>query len=46
MCGCEYLYISPEIIKPCPNCIFQTHTHTHTPDTNINITYKTKLGVA
>ena len=39
LCGCEYLYISPGIIKPCPNCIFQTHT----PDTNINIIYEQNL---
>ena len=32
ICGCEYLYISPEIVKPVPNAFFK-HTH---PDTNIN----------
>ena len=25
-CGCEYLYISPELIKPCPKMHFSKHT--------------------
>ena len=42
-CWNEYLYISPEVIKPCP----KMHFSKHPPDTakNIKTPYKTKLGV-
>ena len=40
ICGREYLYISPELNKPCPKLHFSKYTP---PDTNIKIAYKTNL---